>query len=86
MDLIPFVYQAIAIQEACWIDGKPYFTRRAIGEVLGARHPQDYIKKIVKRNPHIQVFSTGVNLSLVEGGRTITRPTGPISGSSVRWS
>lgn len=51
--LIPFHYQQTSIKEACWIDGAPYFTRRAIGEWLGYKKPQEAIDKIIKRNLHL---------------------------------
>ena len=53
MNLIAFKFQEVSLQEACWIDGKPYFTRRAIGEWLGYKNPRDAIDKIIARNPHI---------------------------------
>jgi len=49
-----FFYQDIHLDEACWIDGVPYFTRRAIGEWLEYKTPRRSIDKIIKRNPHIE--------------------------------
>ncbi len=73
MDIIPFQYQGITIQESCWIDGKPYFTRRAIGKFLEAKNPYTYVRFIVNRNPHIKLFATRFNLNLVEGAKNVTR-------------
>jgi len=73
MNIIPFIYNDIALHEACWVDDKPYFTRRAIGEFLEAKNPYTYVRFIVNRNPHIKVFSTRFNLNLVEGQKTVTR-------------
>jgi hypothetical protein len=73
MDMVPFCFEGMTLKEACWLKGHPYFTRKAIGEWLGAEHPQRYIGNIVDRNPHIKTFSTGLNLSLVENGRMVSR-------------
>lgn len=73
MDMVPFCFEGMTLQEACWLKGHPYFTRRAIGEWLEAEHPQRYVGNIVDRNPHIKTFSTGLKLSLVENGRKVTR-------------
>lgn len=71
--LMIFAYEGIRLRESCWIDGKPYFTMRAIGEWLEAKHPNRYVKKIIERNPHILTFRTFVNLTNVEGDRNVTR-------------
>lgn len=74
-DLVPFQFQDIQLKEACWMNGKPWFTRRAIGEFLGyaGAHARRAVAKIIERNPHIQQFATHVNLTTVEGGRPVTR-------------
>jgi len=74
-DLVFFNWQGVALQEACWISGKPYFTRRAIGLWLGYNHPRKAVDKIVERNPHIADprWSTTVKLTAVEGGHEVTR-------------
>ncbi len=64
--LTPFDYNDIYINEACWIDDKPHFTRRAIGELLEYQFPKETISKIIDRNPHISQFSTVVNLTTVQ--------------------
>jgi hypothetical protein len=61
--LIPFSFEEVRLKEACWIEGKPYFTRRAIGEWLEVKHPDRYVHKIVERNPHIMQFSSLVKLT-----------------------
>lgn len=71
--LMVFSYEGIRLRESCWIEGKPCFTSRAIGEWLEVKHPNRYVKKILERNPHIKQFATFVNLTNVEGGRNITR-------------
>jgi len=75
MNIIPFQYQGIAIQESCWIDGKPYFTGQAIGEFLEYKYPREAINKIIQRNLHIDDprWSTEVSLTSVEGDREVTR-------------
>ena len=72
-NIIPFNFQEVRLQEACWIDGKPYFTRRAIGEFLEYAQPDFAINWLVKRNPHVKEFATYVNLTCVEGGREVSR-------------
>ncbi len=75
MDLVHFQFEGVKLKEACWISGKPYFTRRTIGEWLEYNHPREAINKIVQRNPHINDprWSTGVNLTSVEGDREVVR-------------
>lgn len=73
MNIVPFHFEELALMETCWITGKPYFTRRAIGEWLGAEQPHQYIRKIIERNPHISQFATVVNLGTVEGNREVFR-------------
>ncbi|NDY74619.1 hypothetical protein DO021_21805 [Desulfobacter hydrogenophilus] len=75
MDIVPFRFQGITLQEACWMDGKPFFTRRAVGEWLEYSQPDSAIKHIVTRNPHIEDdrWSTLVKLTSVEGDRDVLR-------------
>ena len=65
-NIIPFNFQEVRLQEACWIDGKPYYTRRAIGEFLEYTRPQEDIDKLIRRNPHISTFGKKVILTLPE--------------------
>jgi hypothetical protein len=73
--LIPFRFQGVKLKEACWLEGKPYFTRKAIGEWLEYVKPRPdvAIAKIVDRNPHIRQFATVTKLVTVEGGREVSR-------------
>jgi len=73
--MVLFQFEGMELREACWIDGKPYFTRRAIGEWLGYKYPLEAIDKLIERNPHIEDprWSTQVNLTWVEGVREVTR-------------
>jgi hypothetical protein len=75
MDVTHFRFEGISLREVCWLEGKPYFTRRAIAEWLeySGDQPQKAVDKIIERNPHIGEFSTTVNLTVVEGGRELTR-------------
>lgn len=81
MDLIPFSCHGIAIQEACWFDGKPYFTGQAVGELLGYKEPRKAINKIVERNPHINDprWSVDVNLTSTDGKKYTIRVYNPIA-------
>jgi len=67
--LVPFSFQTVRLREACWMDGKPYFTRRSIGEWLGYPQPQQAIRNIIKRNPHLADprWSRVVALTTVDG-------------------
>lgn len=76
MNLIAFNFHGVSLQESCWIDGKPHFTRRAIGEWLGYPQPRQAIEKIIKRNPHIEDerwSATVPKLGTVEGTREVFR-------------
>ena len=81
MNITPFIYNDIAIQESCWIDGKPYFTRRAIGEFLEYKHPQKAIDNIIERNPYIDNprWSVTLNLRATDGKKYATKAYDPIS-------
>jgi|GEM_PF-5952842 len=65
--IIPFKYQDVTLKEACWIDRKPYFTGKAIGEWLEAKHADRYVHKIVERNQHILQFSRTIKVVITEG-------------------
>lgn len=71
-NIIPFSFQGMALRESCWIDGKPYFTRRAIGEFLGYERPRAAIHHILTRNQYILEFRTTVNLTTVEASPTVS--------------
>ncbi|MFH1157084.1 MAG: hypothetical protein V1793_25080 [Pseudomonadota bacterium] len=70
-NLTNFQYGGIDLKEAVFITGMPYFTRKAIGEWLGYKKPQEAVDKIIDRNPHIEnpEWSTTVKLA-------VTQPTG----------
>lgn len=78
MDMVHFQFEGLALQETCWLNGNPYFTRRAIGEWLEAEHPQKYIDKLVERNPHIKTFSVPVKLAATDGKKYTTEVYDPI--------
>jgi hypothetical protein len=65
--LVPFIMNDFCIKETSWINGKPYFTRKAIGELLEYRNPQKAIDNIIDRNPHINDFSVTLNLRATDG-------------------
>lgn len=71
--IIPFSFEGMRLKESCWIEGKPYFTPRAIGELLEYEHPYFAVRKIIDRNPHIKQFATIPKLGIVEGGREVVR-------------
>lgn len=71
--MVPFAFEGMSLKESCWMEGKPYFTYRAIGEFLEYRNSYKAILKIVDRNPHIKQFATNPKLGVVEGGRNVTR-------------
>lgn len=72
---IPFQFEGLSLSETCWIGGKPHYTRRCIAEFLeySGPQPQKAVDKIIERNPYIQQWATTVNLTVVEGGRFVTR-------------
>lgn len=73
-ELVPFKYDAVALREACWIKGVPFFTRRAIGEWLEYSNPQKAIDNIVERNPHVRDprWATTIRLSVADQYDTST--------------
>lgn len=65
---------------ACYVEDKPandfdfWATREQIGRFLGYEYPREAISKIHQRfKERLDKFATGVNLTLVEGSRTVTR-------------
>ena len=64
--LVPFEYQEIQLSESVEINGKPYFTRKAIGEWLGYANPQKAIDNILERNQHIREFSKALKLGCMQ--------------------
>jgi len=76
--LIPFAFETIKLKESCWIEDKPYFTRRAIGEWLEYAKPQEAIDTLITRNPHIDQFSVHLNLRCTDGKEYDQRCYDPI--------
>lgn len=68
-----FRFREIQLNESCWVNGRPYFTPKAIGEWLEYAKPYFAVRKIIDRNPHIRTFATVVKLTTVEGNRTIPK-------------
>lgn len=64
LDFLPFQYEGMRLQEACFINGNPYFTRKAVGEFLEYPRPQKAIDNIIARNPHISDQRWSVTLKL----------------------
>lgn len=73
-NIIPFVFHGITLRESCWINGVPHFTRRAIGEFLEYKFPEQAITKIIERNPYISEFRIVVNLTTIDYKRNVGRP------------
>ena len=71
-----FSYEGVRLKESCWIEGKPYFTRRAIAEFLEYPNPgKDPIGKILTRNPYIKQFCTTLKMRVVQStGTGISTP------------
>jgi hypothetical protein len=78
--MVLFQFEGMELREACWIDGKPYFTRRAIGEWLQYADPQKAIDNIVWRNPHIEDprWSVPLKLRATDGKEYETQGYDPI--------
>ncbi len=77
-NLVPFEYQEIQLSESVEINGKPYFTRKAIGEWLGYADSQKAIDNILERNQHISEFSVTVKLRATDNKRYDTKVYDPI--------
>ncbi len=73
-----FNFQEIAVSEAIFIEGIPYFTRRAIGEWLEYKDPQNGIDAIISRKSSIDSYSVPVNLSGTDGKNYETKVYHPI--------
>ena len=83
-NIVRFNFQGIELRESIWIDGKPYFTRRAIGEFLEYKRPQDQVDYIVRRNPYIKAFSTTVDLRVVDKYPRVDSHVNPTCESTER--
>lgn len=78
--LVPFSFEGIDLKESCWLNGKPYSSGRAIGELLQYEHPHQAIQTIISRNPHINDprWSVVLNLRTTDGKEYETRVYDPI--------
>ncbi|MCP3942190.1 MAG: Bro-N domain-containing protein [Desulfobacteraceae bacterium] len=75
-----FEYGDIQIKEATHINGTPYFTRRAIGEWLEYKKPQEAIDKIIKRSPHISNLEWAIEVELTTVQSTGKKKRTPQTG------
>lgn len=71
--MIPFNFEGVRLQESCWIDKKPYFTQKAIGEWLEYKNPTKAINNIINRNPYIKTFSVVLRLGTTWGKQKIQK-------------
>jgi hypothetical protein len=80
MDMVHFQFEGMALKEACWMSGKPYFTGRAIGEFLEYANPGRDINRIVQRNSHINDprWSVVAKLATTDGKKYSIRIYDPI--------
>lgn len=62
--VVPFGFQEVQLREACWVNGRPHFTRRSIGEWLGYPRPHQAIGTIINRHPHLRDSRWSVVLKL----------------------
>ncbi len=63
----PFSWGSIELSQAVFVDRVPHATRHAIDEWLEYSDPQKSVDKLLERNPHIEHYSTPVNLMAVDG-------------------
>ncbi|WP_275098105.1 hypothetical protein [Sedimenticola hydrogenitrophicus] len=62
-----FQWGDIALSQVAYVDGIPHATRQAIGEWLEYADSQKAIDNLLDRNPHIEHYSTPLNLRAVDG-------------------
>jgi prophage antirepressor-like protein len=58
----PFRHYGLVLDEALWIDGVPYFTKKAIAELLELKKGFRSIDAIVDRNPDIKLYSKDITV------------------------
>jgi len=63
----PFTWGDIELSQTVFIDGVPHATRSAIGNWLEYADSRKHVDKVIERNPHIEHYSTTVNLTAVDG-------------------
>lgn len=80
MKFVPFNYLDVSLNEAAYINGVPYFTRKSIGEWLGYEEPQKAVDRIILRNPHIDnpEWSVHVNLTCTDSKNYLVNLYSPI--------
>jgi hypothetical protein len=78
--MVPLSFQGLDLKESCWVNGTPFSSGRAIGELLEYEYPNQAIRKIVERNPHINnpQWSVVVRLTTTDGKEYETRVYSPI--------
>jgi len=76
--LTAFQWGDIALSQTVTLEGVPHTTRLAVGEWLEYAVPQKAVDKIIERNPHIENYSTTVNLTAVDGKNRLTKVYHPI--------
>lgn len=64
---VPFSWGEIELSQTVFVEHVPHATRQAIGEWLEYADPQKAIDNILDRNPHIEHYSTPLNLRAVDG-------------------
>jgi len=62
-----FAWGDIELSQTIIIDNIPHTTRSAIGEWLEHSDPVRAVSKLLDRNPHIENYSTVVNLTTIDG-------------------
>jgi hypothetical protein len=65
-EMVPFSFRDVELKEACWLNGKPHYTRRSIGEFLGyaGSQSQKAVDKIIERNTYIRQWGSTVKLTV----------------------
>ena len=78
MRLKSFTHDNITLSEVVLLEGVPHVTRRAVGEWLGYSDPQKAVDNIIDRNPHIEAYSTPLNLKGVDGKKRYLQVLSPM--------
>ncbi|MCK4786246.1 MAG: hypothetical protein KAV87_20985 [Desulfobacteraceae bacterium] len=74
----PFQWGEIELSQAVFVNNVPHVTRTAMGQWLEYADPQKAIVKILERNPHIEHYSTTVNMTAGDGKNRDTKVYNPI--------
>ncbi len=59
---LPFQFEGMRLQEACFINGEPYFTPKTIGEFLEYSQPEKAIAKIIERHIYIKPYLKNIQI------------------------